>query len=106
MKKTKIISILTVCAIAVTASLTTAASAINVNAKTITRISKETPFENNLTIRMGKSMKFKVTLYTNGASKPSKKVKFTSKKKKIVSIGKVKYKKKKYKDWYGRKHTY
>lgn len=81
------------------------AGAMDVMAKTVTEIYKETPDDDDLEIRIGDKKTVKVELYTESNTSPAKKVTFTSSKKGIISVGKVTYKKMTYLDWYGTKHV-
>lgn len=79
--------------------------AMDVMAKTVTKIYKETPADADLEIRIGNKKTIKVVLYTDGYAIPAKKVTFTSSKKGIISVGKATYKKMTYTDWYGKKYV-
>lgn len=79
--------------------------AMNVMAKTVTEIYKETPADADLEIRIGDKETIKVVFYTEGYASLAKKVTFTSSKKGIISVGKVTYKKMTYTDWYGKKYA-
>lgn len=77
---------------------------MDVMAKTVTEIGKETPDDADLEIRLGDKKTIKVVLYAEGYASPAKKVTFTSSNKGIISVGKVTYKKMTPTDWYGNKY--
>ncbi len=79
--------------------------AMDVMAKTVTEIYKETHGDADFEIRIGSKKTVKVVLYTESSASPAKKVAFTSSKKGIISVGKATYKKMAYTDWYGNKHA-